>query len=347
MVTCEMTTSCWTQDIYDYAHTSPPEGDDAAAIQTLLCIPWSTFIPPDPDALVTLRTWLQKNPDLCAQYPQSALLRFTDDVRRLAGPLMCWGASQTWGRKMQVQSLVEQWVDVLDQPNLYSDALASDMAISTTLLLDALPRMARGIMAEAAKTWATMLLDLHTLLWSPSMYSEAVRAQVFTAWCDLYAIAQAGCPQDVGHLWNNCVTRAFQQMSPAAAGQALLALVCSRLPEAAQIQALGKASARTWLLPEVQAELVPLFTRMFPDGETRLHFLPWSSLSGHGRMDDEYPDTNRRLCETYCSELAAIFALYPISWKDRVDLLKLVQAQRPKEPVDTISISGLLDPSPT
>lgn len=125
---------CWVQAVTDYLQDSPPQGKDLHAIERLLCTPWDCMDPPEEQTVVALRAWLKKSPMLSLHYGLSSALAFTDDVRRLAGPLMCWAfATQPWRHAIEVKSLVSQWGDVLDEPNLYSDSLASNMAVSTIL----------------------------------------------------------------------------------------------------------------------------------------------------------------------------------------------------------------------
>lgn len=341
-----MTAPSWTQAVADYLLASPPEGKDLQAIERLLCTPWDHIFPPENETVLALRKWLRKSPTLSLQYALSSALPFTDDLRRLAGPLMCWAfATQPWREIIQVKSVVSQWGDVLDEPNLYSDGLAANMAVSTRLLLNAVPAMAPEQAETAVTLWATMFLNHNTLLWKPGMYTAAPRAQVLAAWSDLYALGAIAYGPNCIQLWQACVQKAFDGM-PAGQSEAIVALTNSALPDDAKVHAACCAHAKHWLDPTVRAQLLPVFMRTVPSQEYRLHLLPWTTRNSHSVIDEQYADTNRRLCEAYCPELIAVFALYPVDWKDRVSVLKLAEKHGTCEPVAPISLDGLLDSSP-
>lgn len=238
---------------------------------------------------------------------------------------------------------MNNWANVLDVPNLYSDHRADNMAYAACMVLEMLPKLAPTKRGDVASSWATMLLDGQTLLWQPNNYSAETRARVLAAWPTMHAIASCAFGAIATQMWQEPVDKAFENMSYGQAA-ALLALVTSpRLPDDAKIHGACCASSQAWMDAEVHQHLAPIYTRLFPSCAERIHFMPWHKES-HNLRAAQCSDANRRMCEWYCPELIAVFALYPVDWNDRIGVFNLADKHLQTPAFESYSLGSLLDP---
>lgn len=334
----------WTQALHEYLLASPPQGAHEDAAQAWLCTPRYGMGGPNPGIASDLRAWLGQSSHLTHAHALSSALPHAEDFHRLGGPLLLWGMSRPWQRKILVKQTILHWWNVLNEPNLYSATLANNMAYATKLVVQMLPLLSKDGQRVVAQCWSESVMEKSpgNVLWQPNMYDAPTRAAVLASWADLHTIAiehQGGLGTDK---WETSVRRAFEK-SEMNHGRNLLALLATDLSDDAKIRAARHASFNVWFKPDVAAQLLPLLQRFAPNPVERMYSLTWGPTQNF-RPPQERAQLQKSLCSLYCPELVPLFEMYPIDWLDRVNVLKATSAFVLSN--DHLDVAGLLDETP-
>ena len=336
--------TCWTQALHEYLVASPPEGEDEDAIRALLCTPRRQIDQVPKTLASTLRAWLARSTELSCRYALSSALPYTEDFNRLGGPLLAWGLTRPWNKAIQFQQTLENWHGVLNEPGVFSDALATNMAYATHLVAKLLPQLSQDARLVAAHMWTghVVATSPHSVLWQPNMASPDVRHLVLASWTDLHSIARMYSGAKGTNLWTQSVHASFKY-SWLNHAQTALVLVRSSVPDDIKVRSISCANPTAWLDPELLAEMAPLLRRTSPDPAARLYCLPWTASSDFDSREQRV-DFQRRLCESYCPELVPVFALYAVDWTDRISAFNVACMFTPSQ--ETLDVAGLVGAEP-
>jgi hypothetical protein len=318
---------------------SPPKGVEEDAARALLCIPRGGFYPVPAEHATALRTWIGRS-DLKHQYAKSSALAYTEDFHNLGGPLLAWGLTRPWNADIQVPKVLDHWYRVLNEQNVFSDSIATNLAYATHLLVELLPKLSERNSLSAAYHWTTSITarSPNHVLWQPNMYSPAVRDRVVAAWADLHTLATFCCADDGLQIWGVSLRLAFDKIT---INQHQLAdiLLSSNLTDKVKLHGMLGADPAIWLHPSILNELTQLLARVSPDPAVRIYDLPWATAKTFGDRNERV-DFQRCLCETYCPELVPLFSLYPVDWLDRINVFRI--ASRFTNETETFDIAVLV-----
>lgn len=337
--------SCWTQALHEHVLAYPPKGNQEDAVRALLCTPAKTSEAIPMEVAAPLRAWLAQSPPLSCAHALSSALPHTEDFHRLGGPLLAWGLSKPWHADILVQQTLHRWCRVLNERNLYSNALAANMACATHLVAQVLPRLEENTRLALAELWTKDVVEPspNNVLWQPNMCDAATQASVVASWIDLHTIAttyQGGLGTEK---WERAVRRAFDK-SFLHHGRHLLTLLQSALPDDAKVRAAFAIDFKAWFDPDVLAHLAPFLQRTAPDPVVRLYSIPWAKDENF-QSRSERAEVQKRLCSLYCPELVPLFELCDIDWLDRVNVFRVANALSPDN--TAFDVVGLLDIEPT
>lgn len=292
-----------------------------------------------------LRAWLAQSPTLSCAHALSSALPHTEDFHRLGGPLLAWGLSKPWHADILVQQTLHQWCRVLNERNLYSNALAANMAYATRLVAQMLPHLQEDTRLALAELWTQDVLEPSpsNVLWQPNMCDAATQMSIVSSWVDLHTIATAYQGGLGTEKWERAVRRAFDR-SFLNHGQNLLTLLQSTLPDDAKVRAACAVDFKAWFDPDVLAQLAPFLQRTAPDPVVRLYSIPWAKDENF-QSRPERAQVQKRLCSLYCPELVPLFELCDIDWLDRVSVFRVASTFCLENAA--FDVAGLVDVEPT
>lgn len=331
---------------------SPPQGEYEKAARAFLCTR-RTRIDPIPSEIATLlRAWLQQCPTLVSSNALSTALPYNEDFHRLGGSLLAWGLTRPWRDGIERQQIVEQWYDVLDEPNLFSNTLALNMAYATKIMRSMLPYLPFSSMA-LADVWLNRAMNKNnnsgssnrSLLWQIDMHSPDVRQDVMNAWCDLYEIAEERSKSGPSKFpdWLACVKVALQNIGYNRIDVLLMLLANESLPGTAKLLVASSLDSEIWFNPDVSRVLLPITASAVPLPSMRLYYMPWTLESnGDGLTREQRSDLHRRVCEMYCHELGPLFSLVTLNWLSKEHVSEAAH-QHMLLSKESLPVVGLLD----
>ena len=337
--------SSWTQALHEYLLASPPQGLHENAVRALLCTRRKANESIPIEIADPLREWLAQSPSLSGTHALSSALPYTEDFHRMGGPLLLWGMSRPWHVDILVQHILVPWCTVLNERNLYSNALAANLAYATRLVAQLLPMLSETARFDAAQLWTTQLVETspNNVLWQPNMYNDAVtRRNTVVSWADLHTIATTYLGSLGTEKWEHAVHRAFDK-NVSHHTTHLLTLLQTPLSDNAKIRAACAVDFNVWFDPDIFAQLSPLLQRTAPEPAVRIYSLPWAK-DEHIRDRQERTDLQKRLCSLYCPELVPLFELCDIDWLDRINVFRVASTFTASR--ESLPVAGLLDDAP-
>ena len=257
-----------------------------------------------------------------------------DLIQLLSIPLLVWGLRQPWADTVSATHVVNFWFKYQErntQVQTQEKALEQTWATHAVRLCAQDPTANRARAEDLCRVWVNRMDATHSLWEWSSIYTQNL-PQVYDGWLDMGRLAlpdlrDLARPQNtLQQNWRARMTAVFGKMPVPEQSDFLMHLLTSDIPDPLKIALAKRASAFSWLAPNVHEVLRPMLPAQdhacYPE-------LPWTKPANHVTTEITIL-ANQSVATLYCPTLQPAFNLMltEADWTNRDAVCRVANSGR-------------------